>query len=243
MAIDQTVAVLGAGGTMGQAMARNLATAGAHVRAWNRSAAKAEPLAADGAEICVTPAQAVRRAEVVLTMVADADAVTSTMEAAAQDLDQGSVWLQMSTIGETGTKRCAEFAHEHGLVFFDAPVLGTKQPAEQGQLVVLASGPAEQLGVVQPIFDAIGRKTIWAGEAGAGTKLKVVANSWVLTVTEGCAEMVALAQAMGVDPGLVLDAVSGGPLDLPYLHLKAKAIIGQDFAPSSPSSWRPKMPA
>ncbi len=110
-------------------------------------------------------------------------------------------------------------------------MLGTKQPAYDGKLVVLASGPEEVRERVQPIFDAVGQKTMWVGEAGDGQRLKMVANSWVLTVTEGCAETFALAQGLGVDPSLLFEAVDGGPLDLPYLRMKGKAILEHNFDP------------
>jgi 3-hydroxyisobutyrate dehydrogenase len=137
----------------------------------------------------------------------------------------------MSTIGERGTERCAEIAGSHRLTLIDAPVLGTKQPAEEGKLVILASGPEEEREHVQPIFDAIGQKTMWVGELGAGTRLKMVVNSWVLTVVEGTAETIALAEGLGLDPELLLDAIEGGTLDLPYLRMKAKAIAARDFEP------------
>jgi 3-hydroxyisobutyrate dehydrogenase len=227
----ESVAVLGAGGTMGFPMARNLARAAIEVRAWNRSREKAEPLTEDGARVFEGPAEAAHGASVVLTILADADAVLQTIEAAAAGIGADAIWLQMSTIGEEATDRCAEFARAHAMTLVDAPVLGTKQPAEQGKLVVLASGPAQVRDRVQPIFDALGQKTIWIGEAGAGTRLKMVTNAWVLTVTEGCAEAFALAEGLGLDPALLLDAVEGGALDLPYLRMKGKAILERNFEP------------
>jgi 3-hydroxyisobutyrate dehydrogenase len=200
MPVDETVAVLGAGGTMGFAMARNIARAGLAVRAWNRSREKAQPLADDGAIVCDTPTQAVDGAGVVVTMLADTDAVIESLQDTLESFGEGTVWLQMSTIGEAGTERCMELARERGLTFVDAPVLGTRNPAEDGKLVVLASGPEEVAERVRPIFDAVGQKTMWVGEAGAGTRLKVVVNSWVLSVTEACAEMIALAQGLELDP-------------------------------------------
>jgi 3-hydroxyisobutyrate dehydrogenase len=229
MASD-TVAVIGAGGTMGFGMTRNIARAGIAVRAWNRSRGKAEPLAEDGVTVCDTAAEAAKGAGVVLTMLADADAVLETAQGALQE-GEGTIWLQMSTIGEAGTGRCIELAAQRGIDFLDAPVLGTRQPAEEGKLVVLASGPERNRDRVQPIFDAVGQKTIWVGEAGAATRLKVVVNSWVLTVTEAAAEMIALAQALDVDPSMIFDAIEGGTLDLPYLRMKAKAILEHNFEP------------
>jgi 3-hydroxyisobutyrate dehydrogenase len=236
MATKETVAVLGAGGTMGLAIARNLARDGFEIRAWNRSPGKAQPLSEDGATVAGTAAEAAEGASVVLSILSDTDAVMESMlgedGALSAKLAERPIWLQMSTVGEAGTERCAELAREHDLEFVDTPVLGTKAPAEQGQLVVLASGPERVRDRVQPIFDVIGQRTMWVGEAGVGTRLKLATNSWILAVVEGGAETVALAEGLGLDPQLVLDAIEGGPLDLPYLRMKGKAIMERDFDPS-----------
>lgn len=233
MADKATVAVLGAGGTMGFPMARNLARAGFGVRAWNRSQDKAQPLGEDGAQVVDSPAEAARDADVILTMLADADAVLESVEPAlAAQPGDDAIWLQMSTIGESGTERCIALAREHGLEFVDAPVLGTKAPAEQGKLVVLASGPDRVKERLEPIFDAVGQRTMWIGGAGQGTKLKLVTNAWIVAIVEGAAEALALAEGEGLDPQLLLDALAGGPLDLPYLQMKGQAIIERDFTPS-----------
>jgi len=214
----ETVAVLGAGGTMGFAMARNIARAGLPVRTWNRSRGKAEPLAQDGAVVADTPAQAAEGATIVLTMLADADAVISAMDSedgalpvmAHRDDPDHPIWLQMSTLGEEATQRCAGLANRYGVGFVDAPVLGTRQPAEQGELVILESGPEEARPRVQPVFDAIGHRTMWAGQAGVGTSLKLVTNSWVLAVVEAGAETIALAEGLGLDPSLFFQAMTAG---------------------------------
>jgi 3-hydroxyisobutyrate dehydrogenase len=235
----ETVAVLGAGGTMGLPMARNLARAGIGVRAWNRTRSRTEPLASDGAFIADTPAEAARGATIVLTILADADAVIAVMDgedgalpAMAGQVPDHAIWLQMSTIGEEATQRCIGLANRHGVGFVDAPVLGTRQPAEERQLVVLESGPEEARPRVQPVFDAIGHRTIRAGQAGAGTRLKLVVNSWVLSVVEAGAETIALAEGLGLDPSLFFKAIEGGGLDLPYLRMKGRAMIERDFTPS-----------
>jgi 3-hydroxyisobutyrate dehydrogenase len=137
----------------------------------------------------------------------------------------------MSTIGEAATKRCAELANRAGVGFVDAPVLGTRQPAEEGKLVILESGPEEARPRLVPVFDAIGQRTIRAGEAGAGSRLKLVANCWVLAVVEAAAETIALAEGLALDPALFFKAVDGGALDLPYLRMKGKAMTERDFTP------------
>jgi 3-hydroxyisobutyrate dehydrogenase len=247
----ETVAVLGAGGTMGFPIARNIARAGIPVRVWNRSRDKAEALAKDGAYVADTPADAARGAGIVITMLADWDAVTAAMDGPDGALEimasanragggitgdstapQHPLWVQLSTIGEAATKRCAELANRAGVGFVDAPVLGTRQPAEEGKLVILESGPQEARPRTQPVFDAIGQRTIWVGEAGAGTRLKLVVNSWVLAVVEAGAETIALAEGLGLDPGLFFQAIEGGPLDLPYLRMKGKAMTERDFTPA-----------
>lgn len=227
-----TVAVLGTG-IMGAAMARNLARAGQTVRAWNRTEAKATPLAADGVHVAGSPAEAVRDADVVLTMLFDAGAVFDVMRAAGPAARPGVCWAQSTTVGTDTIGELRRVADEHDLVLFDAPVLGTREPAEAGRLTVLASGPADHREVVTPVFDAIGTRTVWTGEAGSGTRLKLVVNTWLLAVTHGAAEAVSLAEALGVDPGDFLDVLGGGPLDLPYLRLKTGLIRDDRLSPAS----------
>lgn len=158
MSDSQPVAFLGAGGTMGLGMARNVARAGLQLLAWNRSREKAAALADDGARICETPTDAIAGAEVIVTMLSDADAVLATIGDALASARDGAVWAQMGTIGEDGTARCAELARERGVAFVDAPVLGTKQPAAEGKLVVMASGPDGQRERLRPVFDAVARR-------------------------------------------------------------------------------------
>ncbi len=232
----KTVALLGAGGTMGQGIGANLVTAGFGTRAWNRTGEKIGDLAdREGVEVCESPREAAAGADVVLTMLSDGEAVLAAMEGpdgALAGTREGAIWLQASTIGLDATARCARLAEQAGLVLVDAPVLGTKKPAEEGQLVILASGPEQAREPLQPLFEAIGKRILWAGEAGAGSRLKVAVNSWIVSVVEGTAEMLALAEAVGIDPQLALDAVAEGPLDLPYMRLKAKAMLERDFTPS-----------
>jgi len=227
-----TIAVLGTG-IIGAPVARNLAHAGFPVRVWNRSAAKAEALAADGVTVAASPAEAVRGADVIVTVLKDGPAVEEAMDAAAADLTPGAIWLQLSTVGVAAIDALAARAARLGLVFYDAPVLGTRQPAEQGQLVILGAGPVAPRDRVQPIFDAIGKTTIWtADRAGASSRLKLALNAWVLVLTHGAAESLSLAQALGVDPALLFEAVAGGPLDCGYLHAKGKAMLAGDFTAS-----------
>ena len=220
---------------MGRPMARRIASAGMEVRAWNRSPEKAEPLADDGAEVVESAADAARGASMILTILSDADAVVETMEGpdgALAGAEAGAIWLQMSTIGIEGTERCASLAHEHDLVLVDAPVVGTKQPAEEGKLTVLASGPDDIQERCAPVFDAVGQKTVWLGNAGTGTRMKLVINSWLLSLVEGLAETIAFAEGIDIDPRRFLETISGGPVDNAYAQLKGKMMIERRFEPS-----------
>jgi len=224
------VTVLGTG-IMGAPMARNLAAAGHEVRAWNRSRERAEPLAADGVEVADSPAEAVREAEVVVTMVSDGAAV----EAVAGDLGfpAGAVWAQMSTVGIAATERLVARAAEAGVPIVDAPVSGTKAPAEQGKLVVLAAGPAEARERCAPVFDAVGARTVALGdEPGAATRMKLVLNAWLLALIGGLSESVALAESLDLDPAAFLEIIDGGPLGPPYAKMKGTMMIERSYEPS-----------
>src|ERR671932_1366307 len=231
---DNVIAVLGTG-IMGAGMARNLLAAGMEVRVWNRTREKAEPLADDGAKVADSPAEAAEGADFVLTMLADADAVAEAVggeNGALSTLAEGGVWLQMSTVGIEGSERLAGIADEYGITYVDAPVLGTKQPAEQGQLIVLASGPEEVRDQCQPVFDAIGSNVLWVGPTGAGSRLKLVTNSWLVGLLGVLAETISLARALGVDPARFLEAIEGGPLGVPYAQMKGQMMIDEEFPTS-----------
>jgi 3-hydroxyisobutyrate dehydrogenase len=232
MADDTTVAVLGTG-IMGAAMARNLLSAGMQVRAWNRSREKAEPLEKEGAEVADNPEDAARGAAFILTMLPDADVVERAVgKDVLSALTEDGVWLQMSTVGEGGNERLAGLAADSGVAYVDAPVLGTKQPAEQGQLIVLASGPEEVRERSEKVISAVGSKTVWLGEAGEGSRLKLVINNWIVGLLGVLAETVAFAEATGVDPAKFLETIEGGPLGLPYAQIKGTMMVEEDFPTS-----------
>jgi 3-hydroxyisobutyrate dehydrogenase len=227
-----TVAVLGTG-LMGAAMARSLLRVGMEVRVWNRTRAKADPLADDGAQVATDATAAVADADVVITMMFDAQAVGEVMAEVLPAVSDRAVWLQASTVGLEATEELAARAREAGTAFVDAPVLGTRQPAEEGELIVLASGPDSVREKVRPVLDAIGSRTVWVSEhAGDGHRLKLVANSWVLSLTAATGQAVALARRSGLNPSSFLDVISGGPTDCAYAQVKGKAMIAGEFPPA-----------
>ena len=229
------VAVLGTG-IMGAAMARNLLRAGHEVSVWNRDPAKTEPLINDGARRAANPAEAVEAADVVLTMLYDAAAVEQVMRSAAPGIRRGTAWVQSTTVGVQDVATLAALAAELGLELVEAPVSGTRAPAEAGQLLVLAAAPEAVRQRVAPVLDAVGARTIWTGDdasTGSAARLKLVVNSWVIAASNAAGEAVALAQSLGVAPQQFLDVLDGGPLDLPYLRMKMDLILNDRLEPAS----------
>jgi 3-hydroxyisobutyrate dehydrogenase len=220
------VAVLGTG-TMGAGMVRSLRRAGIPVRVWNRDGGKARALADVGAEAFDSPSAAVAGAEVVITMLSDADAVIEAMRRA--EPAPGTVWLQTATVGLDGVERTIALARELGVELVDCPVQGTRKPAEDGALVLLASGCESARARLAPVFEALGRKTLWLGAAGAGSRLKLACNAWVLMLTAGVAQSIALARALGVDPQEFFEVIEGGSLDSPYARHKGGLIMSGEY--------------
>jgi 3-hydroxyisobutyrate dehydrogenase len=227
------IAFLGTG-RMGAPMAANLARGGFAVRVWNRTASRAATLAKDGATVAGSPAEAVKNAGIVITMLADGPAT----EQAATGPDgflagaHGRIWVQMATIGMSWTARLADTAARHGVTFVDAPVSGSQGPAEAGQLTILASGPDQARDVLAPVFGALGRATVWLGPAGHGTRAKLVLNSWLVDLTEATAETLAFARQLGLDPAGIADLLQSTPLGSPYAAQKASLMLAGDFTPA-----------
>jgi 3-hydroxyisobutyrate dehydrogenase len=227
------VAVLGTG-TMGAGMARSMLRAGLDVTAWNRSPDRAAPLAADGARVAGTAAEAVADVDAVVTMLWDGDSVAEVMTQALSEAPRGVLWAQTSTVSLSDAgDRLPALAARYGAGYIDAPVLGTRQPAEEGKLIVLAAAPEPLRDPITPLFDAIGVRTVWVSERpGDGTRLKLVVNSWVGTIVAATGQAIALAQGLGLDPQLFLDTVKGSGVDAAYLHVKGQAMIAGQFAPA-----------
>ncbi len=234
------VAVIGAG-IMGSAMARNLVAAGVDVRVWDRSASATGPLADAGAVVATSARDAVRDAGTVITMLPTADVVESVVfdGGVADALADGCVWAQMGTIGVEATLRIRDrlAAQRPGVMFVDAPVSGSKGPAEQGQLLILASGPGEAAEVVRPVFDVIGRKTVWLGEAGQGSQMKLVVNAYMSILIEGVAETMELADRLGIGHQQLAEVIEGGPLDAPIADAKFHKMDRRDFTAEFPLEW------
>jgi 3-hydroxyisobutyrate dehydrogenase len=227
------VAVLGIG-AMGHGMASSALRAGIPTIVWNRELEATRDLAALGAQVAETAADAARRASVVVTMVTDADAVISIArdQGMLAALAPDAIWVQMSTIGVAGIERVVALVEKErpDITLLDAPVSGSKEPAEQGQLTIFASGPDEARARVTPLFDALGQRTIWVGPSGTGTRFKVVNNTWLAFGAEAVAASVALARRLGLETQTVIDALDGGPLVSPWQAAKLQRIVKGDFS-------------
>jgi 3-hydroxyisobutyrate dehydrogenase len=237
---DVRVAVLGTG-IMGSAMARNLVSAGLRTTVWDRSPTATAPLSDAGALVTASPAEAAQDAQVVITMLPTADVVNSVIFAGgvAQALAEGAVWAQMGTIGLAATTEIGSRLGQlrPDVMFVDAPVSGSKGPAEAGQLLILASGPPAAAAAVRPVFSVIGRKTVWLGEAGQGSRMKLVVNAYMSVLIEGVAEALELADRLGIDASELAEAIEGGPLDAPIADAKLHKMERGDFAPEFPLEW------
>jgi len=226
---------------MGSAMARNLVSAGLRTTVWDRSPAATAPLADAGALVTASPAEAVQDADVMITMLPTADVVNSVIFAGGvvEALADSAVWAQMGTIGLAETTEVATRLAQlrPDVMFVDAPVSGSKGPAEAGQLLILASGPPAANAAAGSVFSAIGRKTIWLGEAGQGSRMKLAVNAYMSILIEGVAEALELAGRLGIDDSELAEAIEGGPLDAPIADAKLHKMERGDFAPEFPLEW------
>jgi 3-hydroxyisobutyrate dehydrogenase len=215
-------------------MAISALRAGIPTIVWNRTPDATRDLAELGAEVADTVADAARRAAIVVTMVTDADAVVSIArdQGMLAALAPGAIWVQMSTIGVRGIERVMALVEQErpDITLLDAPVSGSKDPAEQGQLTIFASGPDEAREAVTPLFDALGQRTIWVGQVGTGTRVKLVNNTWLAFGAEAVAASVALARRLGLDTELVVDVLAGGPLVSAWQAAKLQRILKDDFS-------------
>jgi 3-hydroxyisobutyrate dehydrogenase len=232
-ATQEPVAVIGIG-AMGHGMATNLVRAGIPTVVWNRRQEPTRDLVELGADLAESAADAARRAAIVVTMVTDTDAVISIArdQGMLAALAPGAIWVQMSTIGVAGIERVAAMVEEHrpDVTLLDAPVSGSKVPAEQGQLTIFASGSEDVRARVAPLFDAIGQRTVWVGAVGAGSRLKLVNNTWLALAAEAVAASVALADRLGLETEQLVEVLGGGPLVSPWQAAKLERIAKDEYS-------------
>ena len=242
MSDSRSVAVLGLG-AMGHAFATNLLKADFEVTVWNRSADKAGDLVEAGARLADSPADAVAQAQAVILMLPDLAVTRDVLlgdSGALAAMPEGATLIQMGTLGVAETDRLIAEADDarDDIVFIDAPVSGTKAPAEQGKIAILTSGDRERAAaVVEPIFDVLGKQTHWLGQAGQGARMKIVVNAWLVSMMQGIAETAHLADTLGFTTDDLWQVLDGGPLATPYMKLKLDMIASGDFDPQMAMQW------
>ena len=234
------VAVLGAG-IMGAGMAERLLEQGFAVDVWDRTPAVADRLREHGALPHADAVGAVKTADVVITMLPTGEVVTDVMitRGTLAAMRANSVWAQMGTLGLAATEDLAAevAARRADVAFVDAPVSGTRDPARTGQLTILPSGPEATRATLEPVFAALGRKVLWVGDAGQGTRLKLVLNTWLAFEVEAAAEVSAAAQSLGVPYETLLAAVDGGALPSGTSLARLAKMENNDHSPQFPLEW------
>ncbi|HEY1516516.1 MAG TPA: NAD(P)-dependent oxidoreductase [Solirubrobacteraceae bacterium] len=227
------VGLLGVG-LMGSAMAGRLLDRGIGVVAWDRDAEPLRVLEGRGGRPAAAPSEVVTGSGVVITMLPTADIVLDVIEPLLEDWPQDTVWLQMSSVGAAEADRLSQVAAAHGISLVDAPVSGSTHPAEQGQLTILASGPDTARTAVEPIFDALASRVLWVGEAGMGSRLKMAANHWMITMVGALAESMHLCDAMGLDQQQFIELLDGGPLGSVYAVQKLEEMRRHEYPAGFP---------
>lgn len=234
------VGLLGAG-IMGAGMAERLLEQGFAVDVWDRTPAIAANLAQRGATAHAQVPEAVRSTDLVITMLATADAVADVMlqQGGLAAVRPDGVWVQMATIGldATETLIAQVSTRRSDVAFVDAPVSGTRDPARNGQLTILASGPDRAQGILAPVFQALGQHVLWLGAPGQGTRMKLVLNTWLAFDVEAAAEVSAVAHHLGVPYGSLLEAVQGGPLVSGAALARLAKMEASDHSPQFPLEW------
>jgi 3-hydroxyisobutyrate dehydrogenase len=228
-----TVALLGIG-TMGHGMAGSALRAGIPTTVWDINPERSSTLSGLGAQVAETATEAVARAGIVVTMVPDAEAVMAiaTDQGMLDALARDAIWAQMSTIGVAGIDRVAELVDSRrpDVTLLDAPVSGSEEPAEHGQLTIFASGPDHARSRMAALFDALGQRTVWVGPLGAGSRMKVTNNTLLAFKAEGLAASVAVAHQLGLDTKTVIDALDDGPLLSAWDKPKLQRIARDDYS-------------
>ncbi len=240
MSDQAQIAFLGTG-LMGGPMARNLLKAGFQVRAWNRTAEKAAPLAADGAVICQTAAEAVSGADVIILMVSDGPTVHQLLfeQEIARAMSTGALVIDMSSIKAKEARAHASQLAALGVAHLDAPVSGGTKGAEAASLSIMVGGEASDFAAAEPIFAAMGR-AVHVGPAGAG-QLSKLANQAIVGVTIGIvAEAMLFVEKGGADPAAVRQALSGGFADSTILQQHGTRMTTGDFVPGGPAKFQVK---
>lgn len=224
-------------GIMGSRMATRLLQAGLDVTVWNRDSAKAEPLVARGARRGTSPQAVAAETDLVFVMVSDPEAsweVCGGPEGAWAGLKPGQGYVDFSTVDPGTAERVAQAVEARGARFLEAPVSGTKKPAEDGTLVILAAGDRGLFDDCQPAFRVLGKRSEYLGAVGQGAKMKLVINLLLGTMTEILGEALALGRKAGLPGDTLLSVLGDSALANPLFAVKGPMMLQGDTTPSFP---------
>jgi len=230
-------------GIMGSRMAANLLAAGIDLAVYNRTREKADALIGRGAVWHDTPARLGASVEGVFTMLSDPEAVAQTAlgsDGFLTALQPGAFWVDCSTVNPSFSREMAAEAQKGRIRFVDAPVFGSKQPAQEGQLPFFAGGKIEDIEALEPYFNIMGKSVRHVGDAGMGASIKMVLNILLAQNMLIFSEAVALGQALGFTRETLFEIILGGPMAAPYLGLKSKKIEEGVYEPDFPLKWMHK---
>lgn len=234
--MPETIGFIGTG-IMGRPMAQNLARAGFQTAVYNRTRQKAAPLEAAGARIASTPKAASEGAGAAIFMLTGPDAIDAVLDGddgvlAADSMPE--VIVNMSTVPPAYSRRLARQLADRGVGFVDAPVLGTKKPAEDGALVILAGGEKVHIERLSAVFDALGKKTVFCGPAGMGSAMKMTANSLLAVMMAGFGEALTFGERCGLSRESIMEVVLAGPLSSGLFQMKGEGIRDGEYGPQFP---------
>jgi 3-hydroxyisobutyrate dehydrogenase-like beta-hydroxyacid dehydrogenase len=224
-------------GIMGHAMAANIMKAGYPLTVYNRTAEKAEPLVRQGAGLASHPRGLAQAADVIIAMVTGPEAIYGLLwgpEGAAEAFAPGKVFINMSSVAPSFTRELAKQLGPTGVTFIDAPVSGTKKPAEDGTLVILAGGKQDRIKEQEPLLLTMGKKVIYCGIPGKGSMMKMFINLLLGVMMEGFAEALNFGRLGGLDFDAMLDTVSSGAMNAPMFLVKAPLIKDKNYPPAFP---------
>ena len=224
-------------GIMGKAMAVNLVNAGFEVTVWNRTPERCEPLRALGAKVAATPRGAVEASAITFAMLADPEAAAAVCfgaEGVLAGIGKGQGYVDMSTVDDSTSRRIAEAITGRGGRFLEAPVSGTKKPAEEGTLIILAGGDRSLFDEALPALDIMGKMVLYLGEAGCGARMKLVVNMIMGGMMSAFCEGLALGERGGLQPAQILEVLAEGALANPMFRVKGAMILDGNFSTAFP---------
>lgn len=224
-------------GIMGHPMALNIVKGGYELTVFNRSGKKAKPLADAGATVAATPQAVAEAADVIILMLAGPEAIDAVLTQPAglmAGLKKGQTLINMSTVSPQYSKQLAEKLGAKSVVAIDAPVSGSRKPAEQGALVILAGGPKDRIAELEPLLLCMGKKVVYCGSTGQGSSMKMAVNLLLGIMAAGISEAVNLGQKCGLDTATMLETMLAGPMGCALFEFKKPMLIEGNFSAQFP---------